>query len=81
MFVPFIKRTIKNPVCIGRVKLLEGRWPRRWVISLPYYIPNEWRETHLHCIGLTGSGKSTVLKNLFVQDVQAGRGMRHDRPR
>ena len=74
MFIPFIKRLIKEPICIGRVKLLEIRWPRRWTLGIRYYIPNEWRDTHIHCIGLTGSGKSTVLKNLFVQDVEAGRG-------
>lgn len=74
MFLPFIKRLVKDPICIGRVKLFELRWPVRWTLGLPYFIPNEWRNTHIHCIGLTGSGKSTLLKNLFVQDVEAGRG-------
>ena len=74
MFLPFIKRLIKDPVCVGQVKWLELRWPIRRTFGLRYYIPNEWRDTHVHCIGLTGSGKSTVLKNLFVQDVEASRG-------
>ena len=74
MYIPYFKRLVHDPVCIGRVKLLETRWPFRFLIAPKYYIPNSWRETHVHCIGLTGSGKSTLLKNLFVQDVLANRG-------
>ena len=74
MYIPFFKRWVHDPVCIGRVKLLELRRPFRFLIAPKYYIPNSWRETHVHCIGLTGSGKSTLLKSLFVQDVLADRG-------
>ena len=74
MYTPFFKRWVHDPVCIGRVKLLELRRPFRFLIAPKYYIPNSWRETHVHCIGLTGSGKSTLLKSLFVQDVLADRG-------
>src|SRR6266481_1137715 len=32
------------------------------------------RLAHMHVIGKTGTGKSTLLESLFDQDVQAGRG-------
>ena len=30
---------------------------------------------HLHVLGPTGTGKSTLLLNLIVQDIAAGRGV------
>ena len=33
------------------------------------------RRQHLYCIGKTGTGKSTLLRNLIVQDFAAGRGV------
>ncbi len=32
------------------------------------------RLSHMHVIGKTGTGKSTLLETLFVQDMEAGRG-------
>ena len=53
---------MRNRVTLGRVG---------W---LPYAIPNGARETHLYCIGSSGTGKSKFLESLFVADVLAGRG-------
>jgi hypothetical protein len=33
------------------------------------------RRQHLYCIGKTGTGKSTLLRNLIVQDILAGHGV------
>lgn len=35
----------------------------------------EERRRHLYLLGKTGSGKSTILRNLIVQDIEAGRGV------
>jgi hypothetical protein len=35
----------------------------------------EERMRHLYIVGQTGTGKSTILKNLALQDIQAGRGV------
>ncbi len=36
---------------------------------------NEDRFQHMYVIGQTGTGKSTLLKNLAIQDIHAGRGI------
>lgn len=36
---------------------------------------NEDRFQHMYVIGQTGTGKSTLLKNIAIQDIQAGRGI------
>ena len=33
------------------------------------------RTRHIYCIGKTGMGKSTLLENMAVQDIQSGEGM------
>jgi hypothetical protein len=38
-------------------------------------IRSEDRSRHLYAIGKTGTGKTTLLKNLIVQDIAAGRGV------
>src|SRR6266704_3575933 len=35
----------------------------------------EDRSRHLYVIGKTGTGKTTLLRNLIVQDIAAGRGV------
>jgi hypothetical protein len=37
-------------------------------------IPPEMRRRHMHVIGATGTGKSTLLLNLMVQDMEHGEG-------
>ncbi|MBI1975512.1 MAG: DUF87 domain-containing protein [Candidatus Vogelbacteria bacterium] len=39
------------------------------------YLTDEDRLRHLYCIGQTGTGKSTLLKNIIIQDIQNGHGV------
>jgi len=43
-------------------------------LDVPFTLDQENRLKHLHIVGQTGTGKSTLLENLFLQDVYAGRG-------
>lgn len=38
-------------------------------------IKNDDRRRHMYFIGKTGMGKSTVLENMIIQDIQTGRGV------
>jgi len=39
------------------------------------YIAPEDRMRHFYVIGQTGTGKTTLLKNMIIQDIQAGKGV------
>lgn len=41
----------------------------------PFTIPAETRARHLHIIGQTGTGKTSLLLNLLTQDFASGRGV------
>ena len=41
----------------------------------PIYMTAEDRLRHFYCIGQTGTGKSTLLKNMIVQDIMQGHGV------
>ncbi len=41
----------------------------------PIYITDEDRRRHLYVIGQTGTGKSTLLGSLIIEDIQAGKGV------
>ncbi len=55
---------------IGIRTVYEGM-RQEWV---PFGSPQSDRFRHCHIIGQTGTGKSSLLKSLFLQDVHAGRG-------
>jgi hypothetical protein len=38
-------------------------------------IPGSLRGTHMYVVGASGTGKSSLLKNLLIQDVQSGMGL------
>ena len=42
---------------------------------VPFGIKSEDRVRHLYVIGKTGMGKSTLLENMAIQDIQNGEGM------
>ncbi len=42
---------------------------------IPFGIKNKDRTRHMYVIGKTGMGKSTLLENLAIQDIQNGEGM------
>ena len=39
------------------------------------YMPSEDRMRHFYCIGQTGTGKTTLLKNMIIQDIKNGEGV------
>jgi len=39
------------------------------------YIKEDDRRRHFYLIGQTGTGKSTLLKNMIIQDIEAGQGV------
>ena len=43
--------------------------------AVPFGIRNSDRRNHLYLIGKTGTGKTTLLRNLIIQDMRAGRGV------
>jgi hypothetical protein len=45
-----------------------------YVWGRPISITDEDRRRHLYIIGRSGTGKSRLMENLFLQDVHAGRG-------
>jgi len=44
-------------------------------VKRPVYISNEDRMRHLYIIGKTGTGKSELLKDLVLQDINEGKGV------
>src|SRR3989338_4123306 len=43
-------------------------------IDTPIYMQDEDRLRHLYTIGQTGTGKTTLLKNMIIQDIEKGCG-------
>jgi hypothetical protein len=41
----------------------------------PVYLLDDDRRRHLYVVGQTGTGKSTLLGNLIIEDIQAGKGV------
>ncbi len=46
-----------------------------WGDEEPFGIRRTDRRQHLYVIGKTGSGKTTMLRNLIIQDIHAGHGV------
>lgn len=46
-----------------------------WGSENPFGIPLRDRMQHVYVVGQTGTGKSTLLRNLILQDIEAGRGV------
>ena len=46
-----------------------------WGGDYPFGLKPHERRQHLYVIGQTGTGKSTLLQNLILQDIEAGRGV------
>ena len=45
------------------------------IVPAHFGISQDDRRHHLYCVGKTGTGKSTLLRNLVIQDIAAGRGV------
>lgn len=41
----------------------------------PVYITDDDRRRHIYVVGQTGTGKSTLLGNMIIEDIQAGKGV------
>ena len=46
-----------------------------WGQEVPFGIDAHERRQHVYIIGQTGTGKSTLLRNMILQDIEAGRGV------
>ena len=46
-----------------------------WGDEIPFGMEPGERRQHVYVIGQTGTGKSTLLRNLILQDIEAGRGV------
>jgi len=44
-------------------------------VAKPVYITDEDRRRHIYVIGQTGTGKSTLLGNMMIEDIQSGKGV------
>jgi hypothetical protein len=41
----------------------------------PVYITDDDRRRHIYVVGQTGTGKSTLLGNMIIEDIQSGKGV------
>jgi len=46
-----------------------------WGQEIPFVLSPHDRRQHLYIIGKSGTGKTTLLRNLILQDIEAGRGV------
>jgi hypothetical protein len=46
-----------------------------WGQEVPFVLEHNDRRHHLYAIGKSGTGKTTLLCNLILQDIEAGRGI------
>lgn len=46
-----------------------------WGGYRPFGINHRDRRQHVYCLGKSGTGKTTLLRNLILQDIEAGRGV------
>src|ERR1700722_15347799 len=46
-----------------------------WGQAGPFSLSPHDRRHHLYTIGKSGAGKTTMLRNLILQDIEAGRGV------
>ena len=46
-----------------------------WGQELPFALSHSDRRHHLYTVGKSGTGKTTLLRNLILQDIEAGRGV------
>ncbi len=46
-----------------------------WGGDAPFGLSRADRRQHVYCVGQTGTGKTTLLRNLILQDIETGRGV------
>ena len=73
--VQYLKaREAPAPVDLPQIGLRLGANSFRGV-NQDVFITDDDRRRHMYVIGQTGTGKSTLLKEMAVQDIKAGRGI------
>ena len=60
--------------CAASEGLILGEHPIGEV-AIPVKLPRRFRERHLYIVGKSGFGKTTLIRNLVLQDLRAGSGM------
>src|ERR1700722_20413862 len=46
-----------------------------WGQTIPFGLFPRVRRQHVYCVGKSGTGKTTLLRNLILQDIEHGRGV------
>ncbi len=69
-----LSKQVDGPVNLPSTGLLLGYNMYRGV-KKEIRLSDEDRRRHMYIIGQTGTGKSTILENIVVQDMLAGRGL------
>src|ERR1022692_2744419 len=46
-----------------------------WGQTIPFGLLPTDRRQHVYCIGQSGTGKTTLLRNLILQDIERGHGV------
>lgn len=67
-------QTAPTPVGLPKEGVLLGM-NRHHGVETPVHFASEDRLRHFYCIGQTGTGKTTLLKNMIVQDIKNGDGV------
>jgi hypothetical protein len=62
------------PVGLATEGIVLGMNRFRGIETKIHYAPED-RLRHLYCIGQTGTGKTTLLKNMIIQDIENGEGV------
>lgn len=62
------------PLDLSGEGILLGKNKHRNIVT-DVRIDEDDRLRHFYCIGQTGTGKSTLLKNMIIQDIQMGHGV------
>jgi len=69
-----LKKTKAAPNRVASGQLLLGENIHQGKKS-PVSLASEQRMRHIHIVGATGTGKSTLLLNMIVQDIKNGQGL------
>lgn len=75
---PFLRKnqsvTAPAPIELGSEGVLLGKNKYRGLEKEIHFAPED-RLRHFYVIGQTGTGKTTILKNMIIQDIQNGEGV------
>lgn len=69
----WLESRAKEGFHIGRI--VSKTTPKRKLkdfMAVDFYMPEEWRDRHLLCLGATGSGKTKFMTYLICQDILLG---------